>query len=122
LKTNIEGSIEGPTPMQEIMDDIIKVEAEAEKILQEAREKAGKIKSAAEEKAHTTLGEAKEAAQKLIHDLTGKARTEAENEYEEVVSRAKKESARFLETNSERVETMVKDIVTLIITPEYSRE
>jgi vacuolar-type H+-ATPase subunit H len=50
------------------------------------------------------------------------ARGEAEKEFKQAVKKADDENREFLKKNSEKVDSIVQEIIKLIITPEYDRE
>ena len=108
--------------MQEMMDEIIKAEAEAEKIVKQAGEQAHQLRDSVEKEISEALKKAKEDAQNLIHEKTEQTRRETEKEYKEAVHKAEKENREFLNRHAENVHHIIQAIVKLIITPEYDRE
>ncbi|MBN2441951.1 MAG: hypothetical protein JXJ04_11410 [Spirochaetales bacterium] len=108
--------------MNEIVDDVLKVEEEAEHIVREAREQAQKEKNALEIELTGKLKQAKEDAQNLIQEAISRAKEETNKEYKDIIEKAEEDNRKFLKENSKKVDEIVENIVNLIITPEYNRE
>lgn len=108
--------------MNEIVDEVIKAEQEAEKIVDQAREQVQEERNTLELELNERLKQAKEAAQKLMQETIARAKKEAQQEYSDIITKAEEENKVFLQENADKVDKIIENIVHLIITPEYNRE
>ncbi len=108
--------------MNDIVDEVLKVEDEAKELIQEALKNAALKKSALENEVSQKIKDAREQAQKLIHDSADAAREKADLEYKQAIQRAEKENTDFMNRNKSRIETIVNQVTDLVITPEYKKE
>ena len=108
--------------MQEIVDQVLKVEEKAKKIIQQAHEQAAAIKTAVESELSEKVKNSRLQAQQLIRDEIAEAKDKAQREYAEALDRVKKENIDFLAQHNRELETVVKKITALVITPEHKRK
>ena len=108
--------------MQEIVDDVLKAEEQAEAVIQQAREKAQHLQNSVENTLSDKLKKAREDAQNRIRETVELSKARADKKYREVLEKAEEDNKEFLKENSDKVNRIIDDIVKLIITPEYKRE
>ena len=108
--------------MQEIVDEVLKVEAGAEKAIGEANEKAASIKQQAEHEGIERINAARIEAQQLIKDKVAAAKDRAGLEYKKATDDALAKSLEFVQQNRKTVDLIVDKIVNSIITPELERD
>ena len=108
--------------MQEIIDEVLEAERKAEQMIAEARKRQGEIRKAAEEEAARGLEEAHTAAQRLMEEKIGRARKEAEREHQRRIQEAEAEGADYMAHHESRLEGILEEAVSLVVTPEYKRK
>ena len=108
--------------MQRIIDEVLKAEQNAEKIIQETRKSAADLKSRIENENNLRISNAHEDAQKRVRDAIAGAKEEAAEKYKLAIKQIEEKNVSFMKTNRKNMHTTVNEIVKLIITPEYERE
>jgi vacuolar-type H+-ATPase subunit H len=108
--------------MNEIVDEVLKAEQEAEKLVENAREQIQKKRNGLETELADRLKKARDAAQEMIQETITRAKEETQKEYSDIMMKAEAENREFLEKNASKVDKIIENIVHLIITPEYNRE
>lgn len=106
--------------MFEIVDKIVHTEQQAEQIVAEAREKAEKLRSDFDAEEQKALSEAQEKAGRIIQERVDAARREAN---ERLQQRKAEEgiAEKFVDSHPEQVRETVNRVAEFIITPEYER-
>jgi vacuolar-type H+-ATPase subunit H len=108
--------------MQEIIDEVLKVEEEANGVVSKAQETALQMKTDADNELNNRIKDAREESRQSISREVEKARAAADSEYREAIDRANREKDKFLGENRDRIKEIVGEIADLIITPEYDRK
>jgi vacuolar-type H+-ATPase subunit E/Vma4 len=108
--------------MQEIVNEVLKTEEQAARIVQEAREKASIIKSSVESEINDILKKAKEKAQHIILEEITKARTDSELEYKNAIKEVEEKNKDFLMHNETKFDGIVGKIIQITSSPEFDRE
>ena len=108
--------------MQEMLDDVLKAEETGEKIVNDAREEAARMRSNLESQLSAALKNAREESQTIIHKAVQDARKEASRLFEEAVQKAQAASEEFSVLHQEQLDRIVKEVVRLIAVPEYKRK
>lgn len=110
-----------PRPVKKIIDDIIKAEEEAQRIVDEARDEARRLKSAADAEINTKIDTARMQNQQRLREHVETARREAKEDYDRDVSDAQDISQRYIEDNRKKINSVVEQIVELVITPYFKK-
>jgi vacuolar-type H+-ATPase subunit H len=105
-----------------VLDEIIKAEKDAEKIVEDARTKAAEIVSIAEADYNRAIIEAKESAQKRVQDSAIAAKAKAEEDFAKAVKQTEEENTAFLEKSYAKTEEIANRITEMLLRPEYERE
>ncbi|MBN1797452.1 MAG: hypothetical protein JW822_02675 [Spirochaetales bacterium] len=108
--------------MQNVVDEVLKAEAEAEKIVAQAKDKAQTIKQQAESEINKHITQAREQAKELFQERIAEAKKKALQEYKRALAAAEAQSAKFWEQNQDKVNLVVEKIVDFVVTPEFERE
>jgi vacuolar-type H+-ATPase subunit H len=107
--------------MEKILEEVLAVEKNVDKIIQDARRKAQEIRQNAENEISDKLTDARQQAQKRIHDSAGQAREDAGKIREGRLKGAEDSSNEFLEKNKDKIEKFIKEITRQIITTGYEK-
>jgi vacuolar-type H+-ATPase subunit H len=107
--------------MQEIVDEVLKTEESAAKVVQEAREEASRLKTESEAEISESIKNARMTAQRLILDEVAHARENAEAEYKKAIKKIEENNAVFLDENEKKLASIVDKIITILINPEYEK-
>jgi F0F1-type ATP synthase membrane subunit b/b' len=108
--------------MQEIVDEVLKIEETATRIIQEAKEKATRIRNEAEIKASDEIKQAKEKAHTIILDAVAHAKEEADITYKKAITDIEEKNKNFLADNEHKFDHLTEKIIKQIIVPEFERE
>jgi vacuolar-type H+-ATPase subunit H len=108
--------------MQNVVDEVLKVEAEAEKIVDLAKEKAHTIKQQIESEVNMHIAQAREQAKEIIQKKIAQAKKKALDEYNKALADAEAKSEEFWEKNQDKVDVVVDKLVDFLVTPEFERE
>lgn len=107
--------------MNRIVDDILKAEEDARRIIEEARKKAIQLKSEAQSEINESLDTARRHSQERLREGIELARKRAKKEYESAVGDAQAVAQKFVEGNKNRIEEVAQQIVEFVITPEHKK-
>jgi vacuolar-type H+-ATPase subunit H len=107
--------------MKEILQEVLKAEEEAEKIIRDANETVIKQRSTTETKANETIKKAKARAQEILQEQVQKARHEASEEKERVFEDITRQIGNFGFEQEEKIKGVIKEISSLILTPDLPR-
>ena len=107
--------------MEKIIKEVLEVEKDVDKIIQEAREKASEIKKKAEKEASEKISDTRLKAQKIIQDSAEKAREETKKIREEKLTEAEDQSKKFLQKNKKKIDKFVDEITRRIIITRYEK-
>jgi vacuolar-type H+-ATPase subunit H len=105
-----------------VLDEIIKAEKEAEKTVQQAREKAVEIVAKADSEYNQTVVLAKEESHKKIQDTLAAAKQKAENDLAKAIKDSEDKNLFFLEKSYEQADKVAGSIVEMLVKPEYEKE
>ena len=108
--------------MQKIIDEVLKAEQNAEKIIQEARGSATEMKNRIEIENNQRITSAREEEQKLLHEAVATAKKDAEESHRLAMKQIEEKNAGFMIKNKKYIDMTINKIVNLLITPEYKKE
>lgn len=108
--------------MQDVVDEVLKAEAKAEKIITQAKEKAQIIKQQIEQEVSQRINDARLESQKLIQNKVSKAKEQASRKHQKAVELAEAESKEFWEQNLDNIDLVIEKIVQFILIPEFERD
>jgi vacuolar-type H+-ATPase subunit H len=108
--------------MQEIIEEIIRAEKKAEKLIQEARDRQREQSMTVEREVHEKIQQARSASQKRILDGAAKDREKAKEDHKEAIIRMKKEDKEFSRESEKKLKGTIEKIVKLLITPEFEKD
>jgi vacuolar-type H+-ATPase subunit H len=108
--------------MQQIVDQVLKAEEEAESILNAARAKAQELRSQAERELTEELNSARQEAQRLLQQGVAQAKQEAQKTRESALARTEEQNRDFFSKNSAKIDLAVERIMALLSTPEIGQE
>lgn len=105
--------------MEQILDEILKAEAEAEKIIQDSRESAQELVRKGEEKASEIVSRARNEAATLLREGIEEVKTRLQKQKNDTIAEVEKENELFLSSNGKRIEEVSEKILQLIAKREY---
>jgi len=108
--------------MQDIVDEVLKAEAGAEKIVAQAKEKAHTIKQQIETEINERITQAREQAKELIQNKIAETKEKTLQEYNRALADAELQSAKFWEQNQDKVDVVVEKLADFLVIPEFERE
>jgi vacuolar-type H+-ATPase subunit H len=108
--------------MQEVIEELLNTEANAQKIIQKAREDAENLKSRIENEFSLKIKEEKEEARKMIQREVEKTREESLRKNSEALATAIKQSEALLKDKQTESEKAADEVISLLVTPEYERK
>ncbi len=108
--------------MQQIIDEVLKAEKNAEKIIQEARRSVTELKKRIESENSQKISMTQNEAQKLVQNSIAKAKIEAEEAYKLAMKQIEEKNADFMNNIEKNFDITIDTIMNLITTPEYTRE
>jgi vacuolar-type H+-ATPase subunit H len=108
--------------MQEIVDEVLKTEDRASKIVAEAREKAAQIKSTTDLKTGESIKKAKEEAQHILLEEAAQAREAAHSEYKRAMEEVQQKNGNYLDANKAVFEKLADKIIELTKNPIFTKE
>ena len=108
--------------MQEVIDDLLKAEAQAQQVIQAAEEEARGLKSRLENEYSQKINEAREAARKDIQRELETVRANVLAEQERILAEAGERNNSLLRDKQSLIEEVTDGIISLLITPEYEKE
>ena len=104
-----------------VLEEIIKAEKEAEKIVQQAREEAIEIVAKADAEYNQAITLAKEETHKKIQDSVASAKQKAGEALAKAVKDAETENSVFLEKSYAQTDKVAKNILDMLLKPEYEQ-
>ncbi len=107
--------------MSDILDEVLKAEEAADRVLSQARTEAAELKRAASEEASEAQERAREEARKLVETRVETARAEAQRRWERTVREAETAEHEFMLANRRGLERIADEIVAFVVTPEHRR-
>jgi len=105
-----------------ILDEIIKAEKEAEKTVQQTKQKAAEIVAKADTDYSQAVSLAKEESTKKIQESVADAKQKAEKNLVKSIKDAEDENLAFLEKSFNQTEKVADHIVDMLLKSEYERE
>jgi vacuolar-type H+-ATPase subunit H len=108
--------------MQDVVDEVLKAEAEAEKIVAQAKDKVQTIKQQIEAEINKRIAQTREQAKEIIQERITETRQKALQEYNKALADAETKSEKFWEQNQDKVDVVVDKLVDFLVTPEFERE
>ena len=107
--------------MNDIVDEVLKAEKEAEAIVAKAQEEAARLKSNIEMEISQKIKIAKQEAQAIIQKTVADTREAVQENYATAIKAAEEKNRDFLTQNQGQIDQITKNIISLIMTPEYRR-
>ena len=108
--------------MQGIIDEVLRTEEKARKIVQEAKRKESELRSALETEINGKINDAKREAQKLMQNGFAEAEEKTRVEFKQAIQESEKKNHEFLNGSENHFDEIASRIVSVIVTPEHSRE
>lgn len=108
--------------MQQIIDEVLKAEKNADKIIQETRRSVTELKKRIESENSQKISMAQNEAQKLVQNSIAMAKIEAEEAYKLAMKQIEEKNADFMNTIEKNYDITIDTIMNLITSPEYTRE
>jgi vacuolar-type H+-ATPase subunit H len=108
--------------MQEVIDELLKAEAEAQAAITRAREEAQQAKARIEADYSLKINEAREEARRLILDAVEKTRTALRTEHEAALREAQLKADVLWKDNQKAIAGLIEEVIALVLTPEYEKE
>ncbi|MBN1696382.1 MAG: hypothetical protein JW881_02605 [Spirochaetales bacterium] len=108
--------------MQEIVDEVLKAEEEAEAVVKDARQKAMEMKTNAENRVSDKMKKAKEDAQISIQNAVKTAKDQARAAHEKAIKEAEEANNEFYKKNEKKIRLVIDEVARLILIPEYDRD
>jgi vacuolar-type H+-ATPase subunit H len=106
--------------MQEIVEQVLKTEAQAEKILQDARRQAAELKTQLENEIAQSIKQARLESQKQVQEQVRKAQEQAAENRTRALRTAEEESRHLLE--DVKVDSLVEEVTLFVIKPEFRKD
>ncbi len=107
--------------MQDIVDEVLRAEAEAKRIVEEARKTASQLRDGVEHESRSELEQARLEAQQQVEEQVRSAQEAIAARYAQSIEGVEHEGARFMEDHAAKIDTLVDEIVEFLSTPEYKR-
>ncbi len=101
--------------MQEILDEVLKTEEEAEEAVKAAHAKGAALKQEAETAASETIRKARQKARELIHEGVASEKEEAERKRKEALKKAEEDQEAFFKRKKDAIEEAADSVVEIII-------
>jgi vacuolar-type H+-ATPase subunit H len=101
--------------MKQIIEEVLQAEAKVKSSLDEARQQASRIKSAAEKEAAEQLNEAREQAREIVQNGVEQAKGEAEQLRKDKLAEADAASESLLNSHAEAMDALVQEISQVIL-------
>ena len=108
--------------MQEVIDELLKAEADAQETISRAREETQQEAARVEADCAAELnGEREKSRQRLLAEVE-KTRTTLQKENAEAISRAQAKADTLWTDNRKAIDELLEAVIALISTPEYEKE
>jgi vacuolar-type H+-ATPase subunit H len=108
--------------MQEVIDELLKAEAEAQQLIVRAQEEAQKMKSQVETDYSAKVSETREQARRTVLARAEQARKELGNANMQALKKAQAEIESRFREQQPAIEHITAAVIDLIVTPEYERD
>jgi vacuolar-type H+-ATPase subunit H len=108
--------------MQEIVEQVLKTEEEAEKILQEARRKAAELKTRGENEVSLKIKQARQEAQQKVQEAVLAAQQQAEESRRQTLEEAEAESRHLLAEGTDKLASLVEEVAAFVVKPEFRKD
>ncbi len=108
--------------MQEVIDELLKAEAEAQAIIARAQEEAKTGKADLEAELSGKVNQAREAARQLVLGEIEKTRTAVREENDAALREAQAKADALWRENEGTIDKLAEEVIALILTPEYEKE
>jgi vacuolar-type H+-ATPase subunit H len=108
--------------MQEVIDELLKAEAEAQQAIAQARDDAQKRKNLLETDYSLKVNEAREQARRLVLERVEKAREEMNAATIKTLEKARADIESRFSEQQQAIEGIADEVIRLIMTPEYERD
>jgi len=106
--------------MQEIVEQVLKTEAQAEKILQDARRQAAELKTRLESEIAQSIKQARLKSQKYVQEQVQKAQEQAAENRIRALQTTEEESRHLLE--DVKLDSLVEEVALFVIKPEFRKD
>ena len=104
--------------MKQVIEEVLQAENRVGALLKEAREQAEQIRRSSEQEVSTLLSEARAQAQTISRTTLEEAKKDAEKIKEARLKEADRAKEALLRENAGQVDTLVKVICDLVMTPQ----
>ena len=108
--------------MQKIVDELLHAEAEAQAIVQKAREEVQRQKSRTEAECAEQIAKAREESRLIIQQDIEAAREKSRQEIQDTIDRTESENQKLRDSRQEQIKSLTDDVINSIIVPEYEKE
>lgn len=108
--------------MQEVIDELLKAEAEAQQIITRAQEQAQAAKNQIESEYSLKVNETREQARQAVLGRVEKTRLEVTAANAEALKKAQAENEARFHEQEPAVERITDEVIDLVMTPEYERD
>jgi vacuolar-type H+-ATPase subunit H len=108
--------------MQEVIDELLRAEADAQKIIAQAQDEARQIKADVENEYALKLNEAREEARRTVLAEVEKAKAAAKKEHDAVVGEARATADDLWRSNEKAIAGLTDEVIALVLEPEYEKE
>lgn len=108
--------------MQEMINDLLGAEQEAQKLVQAAEEEARALRSRLENEYSQKINEAREEARKAVQRAVEKVRCTERAEEERTIAEANERGNSLWLEKQAQIDDVIDAIVSFLVTPEYEKE
>lgn len=108
--------------MQEIVEQVLKTEEQAEKILQEARKQAAELKTRLESEISQSIKKARAGAQRRVQESILAAQQQAEESRRKALKEAEAESVHFMESGKDKLDSLIEEVAVFVTKPEFRKD
>ena len=108
--------------MQEVIDELLKTEAEAQQVIARAQEEAKASKADLEAELSGKLNQVREDARRFVLSEMEKTRVAVRKEHEASLGEAQAKADALWRDNQEAIDRLTEEVIALILAPEYEKE
>jgi hypothetical protein len=108
--------------MQEVIDELLKAEAEAQKIIAAAQEEARIIKTQVDTEFSQKLNDEREAARRAVREQVEQAGAELSAAHTAALREAREKNEARLREAEAGIERLTDEVIRLVVVPEYEKE
>ncbi len=112
----------GAELMKKIIEEVLQVEKAGEKMIEQARTEASRIKNDADKEMSERIDKAKEQARQIYQAELDEAKKEAQNLANKKIEQADVEKETLLKNNAEQIKSLVENICEIILKTEYDAD